>query len=37
MDSATLTEIEAGPLDTISSVPEPANVGLMLVGLCHSG
>jgi hypothetical protein len=33
MDSATLTEIEAGPLDTISSVPEPANVGLMLVGL----
>jgi hypothetical protein len=33
MDSATLTEMEAGPLDTISSVPEPTNFGLMLVGL----
>jgi hypothetical protein len=32
MDSATLTEMEAGPLDTITSVPEPANLGLMLVG-----
>lgn len=32
-DSALLTSMQAGPLDTIEFVPEPRSLGLMLIGL----